>query len=231
MVTIEQKLSMFSKLLHRTMNEKFTEEMEKLRSEYAVKLQKNRDEAGREAQEIQKRSAKRAEAEKTEILSRVRINIKKDQMAVKERFFDTMMGHLSDRIGSFVRSEEYRGYLAAMAGKLAEAVQSKDSLAIYMTAEDMKKYGEWLKKELHGIPPEKLTLVAANDSIIGGFIAVDRESDIRMDFSIKTLLEDNRSYMMQTLFQALEAEGADSMGPADGADVTGVPGKEGIKAE
>jgi vacuolar-type H+-ATPase subunit E/Vma4 len=218
MVTIEQKLSMFSKLLHRTMNEKFTEEMEKLRSEYAVKLQKNRDEAGREAQEILKRSAKRAETEKTEILSRIRINIKKDQMAVKEKLFSTLTVQLSDRIGSFVRSEEYGGYLAAMAEKLAEAVQSKDSLAIYMTAEDIKKYGEWLKKELCGIQPEKLTLVAANDSIIGGFIAVDPESDIRMDFSIKTLLEDNKPYMMQTLFQALEAEGSEGSGLTNGTE-------------
>jgi hypothetical protein len=59
-------------------------------------------------------------------------------------------------------------------------------------------------------------LKAAGDSIIGGFIAVDTDSDIRMDFSIKTLLEDNRPYMMQTLFQALEADGAESAGLTDG---------------
>lgn len=218
MVTIEQKLSVFSKLLHRTMNEKFTEEMEKLRSEYAVKLQKNREEAGREAQEIQRRSAKRAEAEKTEILSRIRINTKRDQMAVKEKLFNTLIIHLSDRIGSFVRSKEYGGYIAAMAEKLANAVQSKDSLVIYMTADDIKNYGDLLKDGLRSPHPEKLTLAAANDSIIGGFIAVDPESDIRMDFSIKTLLEDNRPYIMQALFRALEADGADSMGSTDGAD-------------
>ncbi len=221
MVTIEQKLSMFSKLLHRTMNEKFTEEMEKLRSEYAVKLQNNRVEAGREAQEIQRRSAKRAEAEKTEILSRIRINTKKDQMAVKEKLFNTLTGHLSERIIGFVRSEEYGGYIAAMAGKLAEAVQSKDSLVIYMTAEDIKNYGELLKNELRSPHPAKLTLAAANDSIIGGFIAVDPESDIRMDFSIRTLLEDNRPYIMETLFRALEADGSDikqAAGRAEDAD-------------
>lgn len=224
MVTIEQKLSMFSKLLHRTMNEKFTEEMEKLRSEYAVKLQINREEADREAQEIQRRSANRAEAEKTEILSRIRINTKRDQMAVKEKLFNTLTDQLSNRIGGFVRSGEYGGYLAAMAEKLAEAVQSKDSLVIYMTAEDIKNYGELFKNDLRNPHPEKLTLAAANDSIIGGFIAVDPESDIRMDFSIRTLLEDNRSYIMQTLFRALEADGSDVKqtagwaGEADGTE-------------
>lgn len=212
MVTIEQKLSMFSKLLHRTMNDKFTEEIEKLRSEYAVKLQKNKEEADREAEEILRKSAKRAEAEKTEISSRIRINMKKEQMAVREKLFSTMTSHLMDRIAGFIRSEEYGGYIAAMAKKLAEADQSKGLMVIYMTEKDIEKFGELLKKEFCSPHPKELVLKAAGDSIIGGFIAVDTESDIRMDFSIKTLLEDNQPYMMQTLFQALEAEGADLQG-------------------
>ncbi len=222
MVTIEQKLSMFSKLLHRTMSEKFTEEMEKLRSEYTVKLQKNREEADREAEEILRKSAKRAEAEKIEILSRIRIDMKKDQMAVKEKLFSTMTGHLMDRIDSFIRSKEYGGYMEAMVKKLAEADQSKGSLVIYMTGKDIENYGELLKKEFSGPHLKELALMAANDSIIGGFVAVDPESDIRMDFSIKTLLEDNRPFMMQTLFQALEADGAEG---ADGAGLTGGSGE------
>jgi vacuolar-type H+-ATPase subunit E/Vma4 len=203
------------------MNEKFTEEMDKLRSEYAAKLQKNREEAGREAEEILRKSAKRAEAEKTEILSRIRINIKKDQMAVKEKLFSMMTSHLMDRIESFIRSKEYGGYMAAMAKKLAEADQSKGSLVIYMTGKDIENYGEMFKKVICGPYPEKLALKAANDSIVGGFIAVDPESDIRMDFSIKTLLEDNKPYMMQTLFQALETEGTEGAEGMDGMETAG----------
>ncbi|HEX2946897.1 MAG TPA: V-type ATP synthase subunit E [Clostridia bacterium] len=207
MVTIEQKLSMFSKLLHRSMNDKFTEEMEKLRSEYAEKLAKNREEADSEAEDILRRSLKRAEAEKTEIASRSRINIKKAQMEVRERLFNTMLSRLTDRIRSFILSQEYGGYIASITKKLACAELTGSNLIILMTQADIDKHGELLKKEL-GEQQRELEFRVAGDDIIGGFIAIDTGSGIRMDFSIKTLLEDNHGYIMQELFRALDAGGA-----------------------
>lgn len=210
MVTIEQKLSMFSKLLHRSMNEQFTAEMEKLRSEYSVKLRKSKDETDREAEEIIRKALKRAEAEKTEISSRMRMNIKKNQMAVKEKLFGMMTDRLAGRVNSFVLSGEYGPYMASLAEKLAQICRPGGSLVIYMTGRDIENYGELLKRALIGPgrkePMNTPAFKEADEGIIGGFIAVDEESGIRMDFSIRTLLEDNRLYMMQTLFQALETE-------------------------
>jgi vacuolar-type H+-ATPase subunit E/Vma4 len=51
----------------------------------------------------------------------------------------------------------------------------------------------------------------AGDEIIGGFIAEDAGSRIRINFSIEALLEDNKAYIMQTLFQAIETGEADGI--------------------
>lgn len=205
MVTIDQKLSLFSKLLHRSMNEKFTEEMGKLKEEYEVKIQKNKDAVDKEAEDIINKSRKKAEAEKMELASIIRVNMKKETMAVKEKHFTVLMGHLSEEIEKLIQSDKYDDYLLSLVKKLEETEYISNSLIIYMTNRDNVKYAENIRQELLKSQQMDCTFEIAPDSIIGGFIAEDPISNIRMDFSINTLLEDNKPYIMQALFQAIEA--------------------------
>ena len=205
MVTIEQKLSLFSKLLHRFMNDKFTEEMENIKKEYEEKIQKGRDAVDREAEDILKKSRKKAETEKIELLSKIRISMKMESMSVKEKYFGVFMGHLKDEIEKFISSDKYENYLFAMVKKLEELEQFSNSLIIYVTNRDYEKYAENIKQALLKSQQRDLSFKIADDDIIGGFIAEDPISNIRMNFSINALLEDSTQYIMQTLFQAIEA--------------------------
>ncbi len=205
MVTIEQKLEMFSKLLHRSMSDKFSDEMDKIRKSYEARLQSNRIEVDREAEELLNKSQKKAVAERAEMISKIRISIKKDYMAAKEKFFDVMMEQLVSKISIFTQSSDYGEYLISLAKKLYAEDPSPEALTIYMTDRDREKYAERIKEEFVSSHQKELSVKVADDSIIGGFIAENPNRNIRINFSIKALLEDNRSYMMQTLFKALEA--------------------------
>ncbi len=205
MVTIEQKLEMFSKLLHRSMSDKFSDEMDKIRKSYEARLQSNRIEVDREAEELLNKSQKKAVAERAEMISKIRISIKKDYMAAKEKLFVTMMEELMKKINSFIQSDNYGEYLISLVKKLCAEDPSPEALTIYMTDRDREKYAERIKEEFVSSHQKELSVKVADDSIIGGFIAENPNRNIRINFSIKALLEDNRSYMMQTLFKALEA--------------------------
>jgi len=204
MVTIEQKLSMFSKLLHRSMTEKFTEEMEQLKKEYEVKIQKNKDAVDKEAENILSGMLKKAEAEKIELTSITRIGMKREYMSVKEKYFTVLMDHLKAEIEKFIQSEKYGDYLFSLAKELEKTEQFSDRLIIYMTARDHETYAEAIKQELLKSSQRDLYFKIADDNMIGGFTAEDPVSHIRINFSISALLEDNKPYMMQVLFQAIE---------------------------
>ena len=60
MVTIEQKLSVFNKLLQRSMDDDFAEEMERLREEYSNKLQQSNDAVDKEAAHIEEKALRKA---------------------------------------------------------------------------------------------------------------------------------------------------------------------------
>ncbi|MGE5613678.1 MAG: V-type ATP synthase subunit E [Bacillota bacterium] len=212
MVTIEQKLSMFSNLLHRFANQKLAGEMDKLRKEYEEKIRKEKEAADREAEDIMNRAHKKAEAERAALISRMRIDMKKEYMAMREKLFAAMFDHLTGEIKKFTESEKYADYLVSLAGKLKLAEDSAGNLSVCMTGRDCGKYSELLKNELQKAERQEITFEIADSGMIGGFIAIDRSKGVKYDFSIRTLLEDSRPLMMQKLFRAIEA------GEPDGKD-------------
>lgn len=205
MVTIEQKLLTFSNILNRSMNEKLSQEMERLRKEYSENVQKSKEAVDREADEIINKMRKRAEMEKTELLSKIRINMKKEYMSAQERLFLTMFDHLIAEIKEYIKTDKYGDYLISLAEMMAKDDTCSNSLDIYMTTSDLDKHSARIKERLLKLRQGEYTFKSADDGIIGGFIALDTVNNIRFDFSIKTLLEDNKSYMMQVLFKAIGA--------------------------
>ncbi len=204
MVTIEQKLTLFSNLLHRTMDEAFKAEMEKLKKEYDIKIQKNKDETDREAENMISTAEKKAVAECTERISRNRVEFKKEYMLMKEKYFSILMERIKKELDMFAGSERYPGYLLELSGKL-ELAWTAEKLEIYLTEKDNEKYVEQIRNALLQKGKWKeLVFLTADDDIIGGLIAEDPQNNIRIDLSLKAMLEDNRSFIMQTLFQAIE---------------------------
>ncbi|HEY8349738.1 MAG TPA: V-type ATP synthase subunit E [Clostridia bacterium] len=204
MVTIEQKLALFSNLLHRSMGEAFKREMEELRKEFEARMDKNREEADKEAERIVETAEKRAEAERTELLSRKRVEFRKEYMSLKEKYFSALMERIRKELGNFAGSDGYTAYIKKLAARLASMVPESCRLEIYLAGRDLDKYMAVLEQALSGTKQADIVFRPAEDDIIGGFIAYDMDNDIRIDMSLRALLEDNRPFIMQTLFQAIE---------------------------
>lgn len=213
MVTIDQKLALFSSLLQRSMNEKFAGDLEKLKAEYRDKILKNREAADAEAEEIIRKSVKKAEAEKARTESRDRIWLKKEITAVRQNLFETFMKRLREEIDRFVQSEKYGGYLEQLVGKYMETERPSTGVTVYMTERDCARFADIVRSRIAASVAREaeadsrdidVAFEKAPDSIIGGFIAVDSSRNVRVDLSVQRLLEDNRTYIMNELFRAME---------------------------
>jgi len=211
MVTIEKKLSLFSNLLHRSMGEAFRNEMDELRKEYGARMEKNREEADKEAERIIKAAVKKAESERTELISRKRVELRKEYMSLKEKCFSALMERIRKELENFTCSDGYTDYIKKLAARLASMVPESNRLEISLADRDIDSYSAVLKQALSGPKRADIVFRPAEGDIIGGFIAYDMDSDIRIDLSLRALLEDNRSFIMQTLFQAIETGDQDGL--------------------
>jgi len=205
MVTIEQKLSLFSNMLQRSIAEEFKQEMQNIRQEYSQKLQASKEAADKEAADIIARTRKKAETERVEQISRIKLEFKKEYMTLKEKLFSRFMERVTAEVRKFTESGKYPGYMVSQTEKLMSSGTLPESLVIYMTKRDIERYSEDIKRKLMEQKQIDITFREASDSIIGGFIAEDPADMVRIDLSLSALLQDNEDYIMQTLFQAIEA--------------------------
>lgn len=204
MVTIEQKLLLFSKLINHSMEKDFKDELKELEKQYSLRSDSSKDEIDAAAQSIEERARKKAEMRRTESLSKQAVNIKREILLQKEKCYYIFMEKLKSRLTEFVNTEEYKTYLLNLIKKINITDENYDWV-IYLTESDNKRYSELIKEELK---KNNINIEFKNSyNIIGGLIVIDKDKNTKIDFSIDSVLEDNKTYIMQTIFDALEAGG------------------------
>jgi vacuolar-type H+-ATPase subunit E/Vma4 len=205
MVTIEEKIKLFYKLLNQSMDNKLTEDLKELEDSHEIKLNESKTMVDKEAKEIEEKALKRAEVKRAESTSKSKVIIKKDIMALKEKYYHLFMAKFENYIKEFGGTDQYKDYLSKIMPKLSEEIKNcgKCDTVIYVTKNDKEKYGGFIKKEIskNGCKVELKT----SEDIMGGLIAELPEKNIKIDMSVDSVLEDNKTYIMQTVFEALEA--------------------------
>lgn len=207
MVTIEQKLLLFSKLINNSMDKSLNEELKEMEKQYDLKIKKSMDEANQMAKSIEDRAAKKAEMKKTESLSRSKVIIKREIIVLKEKYYYTFMETFKKRLSDFIVSDKYKSYLNSLISSLENLLNSygECNLVVQLTENDKQRHADFIQKELSKNKNCKSIEFKITNDIMGGFIAVIPDKDIKMDLSIDAVLEDNKTYIMQTIFEALEA--------------------------
>ena len=206
MITIEDKIKLFYKLLNQSMDTKLAEDLKELETSYGSKLNTEISDIDKEAKEIEEKAVKRAEIKCAESISKSKVIIKKDIMALKEKYYYIFMDKFNKIIEEFVNSKEYETYLSSIISKLSDSIKNYENcdLVIYVTKRDKEQYSNFIKSEINKKYFVKV-LFKTTEDILGGLIAEPVGNNVKIDMSIDAVLEENKTYIMQTIFEALEA--------------------------
>jgi len=209
MVTIEQKVLLFSKLINQLMNTQFKEGLTNLEEEYSGKLEKNKKDTDLEVKKIINSANKKRDLEISRAYSSLKINEKREYMLVKEKCFNKLMDSLKAHIDEFIKSDIYKDYLLKLVNEFSLEKKHMNNITMYVTDNDYNKYFDIFNKALKdlGYNDDDYKIAVTKDKIIGGFVVEDNIEKLRIDLSIKSLLDDNKPYIMQILFEALEEGG------------------------
>ncbi len=206
MITIEEKIRLFYKLLNQSTDVRLAEDLKEMESSYESKLDKLKSDVDKEAKEIEDKALNRAEVKRAESISKSKVIIKKDIMALKEKYYYIFMDKFRTVLKEFVNSNEYKTYLSNIISKLSDGIKNygKKDIVIYVTNNDKEKYSDFIKNEINKTNSNKVIFKTTED-ITGGLIAEFTEKNVKIDLSIDAVLEDNKTYIMQTIFETLEA--------------------------
>ncbi len=209
MVTIEQKLSSFSKLLQQDIASIAQEQLRKLEEEYIEKIAISKEHADKEAQEIIDKALRKAELKKTEIISKSKISTKRDSMLAKEKCIERFIENLAMQIDDFLSTKPYKDYLGRLISKCEELRDYPNKIVVYTTQKDHDFYLTYIKEQLKGlgIDENNIEFDVYDNSMIGGIIIEDVSDKVKIDLSISTYFEESKAFIIESVFEGIREAG------------------------
>lgn len=211
MVTIEQKLTLFSKLLNQELKEDVDKKSLELEKEYEGKIAESKYKIDKEASDIIDNARKRAEAKKIELISKGKMSSKKETMLTKEKVVVQFMEALVERSRNFTDKPVYEAYLTKSIKELDELKNYQNPLIVYMTEKDLNKHMNRVKEGLIelGLDAEKIKFETAVGDILGGLIIADPILNMKIDMSMRSIIEESKDRIVELVTVALGEAGED----------------------
>lgn len=209
MVTIEQKLTLFSKLLNQDIKEDANKKFRQLDKDYEKRLAENKFQVDKEATEIIEQTRKRAELKKVELISKGKMSSKKELMQIKEALISRFMKNLKHKVVQFTHETGYRKYLEKLLGELEGLRDYKNDLIIYLTEADFKQNKDFIEEKLMtlGIKRNQLSFQISDEDILGGFVIKDPSLNMRIDESIQTVMDEAKDKIVEKISIVIEEAG------------------------
>lgn len=205
MVTIEQKLSLFSKLLQQDIKTEIGEKIEGMEKEYDVVMLDHKRKVDNDANDIIEHARKKGEIKRLELISKAKMQTKKESMIAKEKYIGVFIEHLKERIEVFKDTDQYKAYLSHSIKTLDRLKSYETDFIVYMTESDKDKYGEYVLEQITqgGISRDRLSVEVKEESMIGGIILDSPEKNLRIDLSINAVIEDHKDEIVEEIFNAI----------------------------
>lgn len=198
MVTIEQKLALFSKLLNQGVEEEVEQKKEALDKEYERLMATDKFNIDKEANKIIEEARRKAEVKKIELVSKGRISSKKESMYIREKCIARFMERLINRVEAFIKTSAYETYLIKKIKEIERLKISNEGIEIYLTPYDYTNRQNMIRETFRsaGFDMEKVALKQGDSNLLGGFVIKDQLMNARIDESILALLEESHDYIM-----------------------------------
>ena len=199
MITIEEKIKLFTKIVYDRVEKENRGMVEKFNEEFGNIIERKRQEFINEAQNILSQNTREIEKERTKILSRARIEEKRIALEANRTIFDKALKDLLKYAGDFAKTHEYSEMFFDDLERIKP--QLKGSIIdIYVTKSDFERYKNNIDEAFDG----KTINYFIDDELIGGFKAIDKSISIKFDMSFSGRINEARELIGRKLFEILQ---------------------------
>lgn len=200
MITIEEKLKLFTKIVYDKVEKENQRVVEDFNNEFGNVIEQKKQEFSREANERSLQSQKNIEKEKLHILSKARIEEKRIIMEKRMEIFEETIEELINYAIKFTDTDEYRDMFIKEFKSAVLEMDKCSNLDIYLTERDQLKFKDEMLRVLAG----KTATFHSDDEIAGGFVMLDMEGNIKLDMSLLSRIQNSKDYIGEKLFEVLQ---------------------------
>ncbi|MEA4848751.1 MAG: V-type ATP synthase subunit E family protein [Clostridiaceae bacterium] len=204
-VSVEDKIELFRNIIFKDIEEFASQKKHKAAEDFELNREKLLQEVETRKRHIIKEAEKKAEKEKQQIIAKTKSQGYHQLLEKKQQFINEVIELLMREAESFVSEEGYREYLAVNLKRAAVIFEGSDSVDLKFTARDMETLREFISREIDsGELKGRCQLNESEGHIIGGFYAGDGKQGIQVDYTLRSLIEENRELIGSIISRRLD---------------------------
>lgn len=205
MITLDDKLDIFYKVVFKEEEEKCKKALEELEERNKLALEEKIVELEKKKEETITRRKLLAETQKNEMLSKA-IGENRSRILVKrEETLTDLISSLENKAREFVLLKDYKDYILDKILNVIKEIEEEE-IVIGLLEKDKKDLEEAIR-QLGEDNNKNISFYTVASDIIGGFILSDKNRSYNLDNSFKTIIEENKYLIGKRLYSSLEKTG------------------------
>ncbi len=207
MITVEEKLEVFTKLVYNKVRNKCEKELADMHNKSKQEFEAKREEIRKKAEVLIKKSINKGKKEKNDIIMRSKQQSQKNILNYQKKIFTQLLEEITIEAKKIVKTDIYDKYIESSIRKIV--ISSKEEMTFYIIKDEVGKFENFLKEYevKYNLKLRNYKIDYTNDDIIGGFIVENKDKTIRIDLTILTLIEDSKAYIGRILYDNLLIKG------------------------
>ena len=200
MVTIEQKVKLFSKLIYQEVDYDIQEKQTLMKQEQSEILERATQAAKKQANEILRANEYRVGEQHSKAIGKAKIENKREILKAREACVTKMLQKLESKISAFIETPDYEKYIKNCIQKSTKMMEVGTPLRAVVSKADAKRLKVMLERY-------NFSIEIAQQPIMGGIIIVDPKNNTQVDFSFDTTLKDKLPVITGAIMTELEEVG------------------------
>lgn len=177
MVTIEDKINLFSKIIYDEVDEKINFQLDKLKEVEAETMEKEEKDIEKYKNKNTQHINKKSDSKYEKAIFELRIREQQELLSLKENMIDEILYSLKKRLVDFTNSDEYIDYIKNYLDNTLKSIENNEGSIVYFNEKDKEIFKKIINKKDVEISDE-------TKDIIGGYILQDKNNKFRIDCSL-----------------------------------------------
>ena len=204
--TIEDKISLFTKMVTEKIEFDFQQKQKKLVEGYEDRkttMIKDNEERKRT---VVTRATKDAETKKQQIILKTRSAMHLAVLKKRQEFAERVTDEIKKRTRAFIGTAEYVEFLKEAIKQVLSKFSDDQFVSFSFSRNDIENQREVILRTIKSFRNEATYKIEVVDSLIGGVFIKSGDGRLEIDFTINTILEESNKLAGETLSSWLNKE-------------------------
>ena len=191
MTTIEDKISLFSKIIYDKVNKEKQERLEAFNIEAEKRVNMEKEKIDELRQNLKKEVAKKSNIKANRIVAKERLNKQRELLSLKDKLIYEALEDVRKKLIEFVSLTDYKPHFLTMIQNALKGI-NKGNYYLIILKRDHEKFQTEITNIINEYVDGKIEIKISEEDFIGGHILKDVEGKFKIDNSIYSKLQESK---------------------------------------